>query len=138
MNGQAVSSYGNVGYVKQTSSRVSPGQVPAVQGQIRQFKSGKRTRYVAPQQADGNQPMPQQVPEQSPIQMPPPPPVAMQQQQYGMQQQQFMQSEPLQPTALAPEEQAIIDRMVDATHPHMFEAPQSMGGQVDDVFRRGS
>ncbi len=42
-----VASYGSVGYVKQSSSRVVPGQNPSVPGQIRQFRSAGRPKYVA-------------------------------------------------------------------------------------------
>ncbi|HEY9775211.1 MAG TPA: hypothetical protein V6C81_15710 [Planktothrix sp.] len=124
-----VATYGAVGYVKQSSSRVVPGQVPSVQGQIRQFKSGKRTRYLPKPQQEAPQPESQQ-----------PPQMAMQQtgQQMQMQDQMNLQTQanmqaiqprryqpsyvppsqmPSQmqfnPPPLSPDEQAILDRMVN-------------------------
>jgi hypothetical protein len=114
----SVDTYGSVGYVKQSTSRVAPGQIPAVQGQIRQFRSpAKRNTYVSQpvraldQSEIASQPQPFRMtmppvipasPMQQALQMPPPAmPLAPTTPEPGQSQQ----------VGLSPEEQAIIDRM---------------------------
>jgi hypothetical protein len=128
-----VATYGAVGYVPQRSSRVVPGQVPAVQNQIRQFHSGKRTRYIAPApvptlgDVDAMSAPMSMAPSPPPMQMmmqsslPSPGQLLGQQQSMPMQMQMAPQQQaqrfnapllvPMQAPPFTPDEQAILDRM---------------------------
>jgi hypothetical protein len=129
-----VATYGAVGYVPQSSSRVVPGQMPAVQSQIRQFHSGKRTRYIAPAHAPTMADLDSMSPPLSMPSSPPPLQTMMQSalpspgQLLGQQQSMPMQMQmspqqpqaqrfnapmlvPMQAPPFTPDEQAILDRM---------------------------
>lgn len=121
----SVANYGNIGYVKQSSSRVVPGQVASAPGQIRQFKGAKRTKYVpvqsAPAQASDQQAWAADYPtlgdSLSQTQQPAAPAPTFQPMQRF---QQFLQtSHANQPAAqmpgITPDEQSIIDRMLAQT-----------------------
>lgn len=151
-----VSNYGSVGYVKQSSSRLMPGQVPSVPGQIRQFRASGRTRYLpksqpvvsAPEEAMESQHAPsaprmiqaaqlQQVQKLQQTQQL----LQMQQMQQAVQQmQQAMQQGPAEPEAeeepggISSEEQSIIDRMVAAAHARTVDGAASSEGAGPPPF----
>jgi hypothetical protein len=152
-NGGKVSTYGAVGYVPQSSSRMVPGQVPSVQNQIRQFHSGKRTRYIAPSAA----PTLGDVEAMSaPLQTSPPPPPLQMMMQSAMQPGQLLQQPmqamqqavpmqlqmapqqpaqrfaapmlvPMQAPPFSPDEQAILDRMSTQTGSPVSDSTSSAG-----------
>lgn len=146
----SVATYGNVGYVKQSSSRVVPGQVPSAPGQIRQFKGAKRTKYVPTQQNQITQPTrPVQMPEEqawtadyptlgtsisqqqpslnsSPFQ-------PSQSMQRFAQPTQMQSSSPFTSPGITPDEQSIIDRMVAQTHARNQAAEGSQSANLSSA-----
>jgi hypothetical protein len=133
-NSAGISNYGSVGYVKQSSSRVVPGQIPSAPGQIRQFKGAKRTKYVPQsvqplEEADMEEPAQDWRPSAQPARTQ----FLQQQQAFAPQQPMFrapqqlqpvqappqlqsMLQAPSQPVGITADEQAIIDRMMGSGH----------------------
>lgn len=118
--GAGIATYGSVGYVKQTSSRVLPGQSPSVPGQIRQLRSTRRQRTAAPQQ---QQPLPKFEPptEPAPIAQEAPPPNGNAFGAVASRAPMMPASMQMEPAPFSPDEQAIIDRMVQNTRNHSVD-----------------